>query len=368
MALKPQRLAQILGSLHYLLAFNTEAQDCHFLVDLIDRTTLTSRRIRQLGQLINQDTNGAVQVHYTPETGVMTITTISISLERALLVQILLSVKENITGIPDFELRSVHGFDVAQYICCIDYNNKPYGLFLLANPGTADMAATSISSALDDITRNHPSIELVVRLELGGLGSKIRKDQNGNIEACIHRVAEKSRVQVWVRQNAKYFNDKASSLGHLHEGGELRLRLPLSDESAQGNTVSVLKFSDILEVIRDHCKKGVPLIGHPDNKAALQASVFPLHAFNFGFAAHITQLLGLRAAKWKGRNVESKTRFWSLSGGGALATRGIPTGLGQIKAGGSGRLIHPTTTTTRTTRSLMSLLPARRLLGRLFRR
>lgn len=61
-ALKPQRLAQILGSLHYLLAFNTEAQDYHFLVDPIDRTTLTGRRIRQLEQLINQDTNGAVRV------------------------------------------------------------------------------------------------------------------------------------------------------------------------------------------------------------------------------------------------------------------------------------------------------------------
>jgi hypothetical protein len=60
--LKPQRLAQILGSLHYLLAFNTEAQDYHFLVAPIDRTTLTGRRIEQLEQLINSEANGAVQV------------------------------------------------------------------------------------------------------------------------------------------------------------------------------------------------------------------------------------------------------------------------------------------------------------------
>jgi len=94
----------------------------------------------------------------------------------------------------------------------------------------------------------------------------------------------------------------------------------------------------------------------------------PLHAFHFGFAARITQLLSLRAAEWKDRNVESKTgQFGSLSGGGALATRGMPSGLGQIKASGGGRLIHPTAT-TRTTYSLMSLLPARRLLGRLLRR
>jgi len=56
---------------------------------------------------------------------------------------------------------------------------------LLANPGTADMAATSIRSALNDITRNYPSIEMVVRLELGDLDSEILKHQNGNIEARV---------------------------------------------------------------------------------------------------------------------------------------------------------------------------------------
>jgi len=280
----------------------------------------------------------------------MTITAISRSLETALRFQVWLSVKENIPGIPDFKLRPVHDLEVAQYICCIDHKNKPYGLFLLANPGTADMPATSIGSTLNDIARNHPSIEMVVRLELGGLDSKIPKDQDGNIEARVHRVAEKSRVQVWVRRNAKYVNDKASSSDHLHEGGELRLPLPQSDENAQGSLVSVLKFSDILQVVRDHCKEGVALTGHPDNKAVLQASMFPLHTFNFGFAARTTQLLGLRAAGWK-----------SLSGGGALARRGMP------KSGGSGRLIHPAIT-ARTTGSLMSLLPAQRLLARLLRR
>ena len=47
----------LVPSLHvYLLAFNTEAQDYHFLVDPIDSTTLTLTdcRIRQLEQLINQ--------------------------------------------------------------------------------------------------------------------------------------------------------------------------------------------------------------------------------------------------------------------------------------------------------------------------
>jgi hypothetical protein len=299
----------------------------------------------------------------------MTITTISRSLGGALRVRVLLWVEQSIAGIPGLRLRPFYDFEMAQDVCCIDYNTKPYALFLLANPGTADMAAKSIGSAFDYITHNHLSVEMVVRLELGGLDGKRHNDKDGGIEARVHRVAEKSRVQVWVRHNAKYINDKASSSNHLHEGGELYLHLPRNDENAhQGNPVSVLKFSDILQVVRDHCIGGVPLTGHPDNKAALQASVFPLHAFHFGFAARITQLLGLRAAEWKGLNAEPKTRFWSLSGGGAPATRGMPMGLGQIKASGSGsgRLIHPLTTGT--TRSLMSPLPVRRLLGRLLRR
>jgi hypothetical protein len=58
------------------------------------------------------------------------------------------------------------------------------------------MAAKSIGSILNDITRNHLSIEMVVRLELGGLDSEIHKNNTNNIEARAHRVAEKSRVQV----------------------------------------------------------------------------------------------------------------------------------------------------------------------------
>ncbi len=61
-ATKPQRLSQILASLHYLLTFNTEAQDYHFIVDPIDREILTGRRIAQIQRLINRITNGAVIV------------------------------------------------------------------------------------------------------------------------------------------------------------------------------------------------------------------------------------------------------------------------------------------------------------------
>ncbi len=103
------------------------------------------------------------------------------------------------------------------------------------------MAAKSISSVLNYITRDYPSIEMVVRLELGGRDDKIHKDdKNNNTEARVHRVAEKSRVQVWVRQSGKFFNDKASSSDDLQEGGELRLLL--LSENAKDKTVSILKF------------------------------------------------------------------------------------------------------------------------------
>jgi hypothetical protein len=245
---------------------------------------------------------------------------------------VLLSVKENIAAVPDFELRSVHDFDVSQYLCCIDYKNKPYGLFLLANPGATDMAAMSIGSALSDVTRNHHSIELVVRLELGGLDGKIRDTHHDGIESRVRRVAEKSRIGVWVRKNGKFVHDKPSSSDNLHEGGELRLRL--LGENAQGYIVSLIKFSGILDVIRDHGKKGVALTGLPGNEAAGQASAFHLQAVNMG--------------------------------GGSLATRGIRAGRALIKPGGSGRLFHHTA--TRATGSLTSILPACRLLGRLVRR
>ncbi len=113
-------------------------------------------------------------------------------------------------------------------------------------------------------------------------------------------------------------------------------------------------------VIRNHCEEGVRLTGHPvngNNNKDIQASVFPLDTFKSGFAARTAQLIGLRG-------VESKARFSSLSGG-ALATRGMPTGLGQIKAVANGRRIH---SGANNTSSLMSVLSASRLLGRLLHR
>ncbi|KAK0719321.1 hypothetical protein B0H67DRAFT_642685 [Lasiosphaeris hirsuta] len=382
-AAKPQCFQQILASIYYLLAFNTEAQDYHFIVDPVDRGILSGRHIGQLEQLINRVTSSTVQVYYTPETGEMTIITVSKPLYMFLFRQLSNLVEENIAGVPGLEVSSADELvaEMPQYICCIEYDDKPYALFLLANPGNANMAAKPIGSVLSDITRKHPSVKMVVRLELGGLDSKIYKDEDkNNIEARVHRVGEKSRIQVWVLQSTTFIHDKASSSDNLCEGGELRLCL--LSENAKDKTnikdkvVSVLKFSDILNMVRKHCKKGVRLTGHPGNKA-LQASAFPLDAFKFGFTARTTQLLlGLRAVEQKARGggggggdggVESKAQFSSLSRGPLATRRGITTGttgLGQIKADGSSRRIHGTTRSS----SLMSLLSARHLLGRLLRR
>ncbi|KAK3349886.1 hypothetical protein B0T25DRAFT_633170, partial [Lasiosphaeria hispida] len=343
-AAKPQRLRQILASLHYLLTFNTEAQDYHFIVDPVDSAILTGRRIGQLEQLINRITNSTVRLHYTPKTGEMTITTMSESLHLFLRQLVFSLVRENIAGVPglkmNFKLEKM-----SQYICCIGYNGKPYGLFLLANTGNAKMAAESIGSVFSDITRNHPSIKMLIRLELGGLDSKIHKDKNNNIEARVHRVAEKSRVQVWVRQGTTFIHDKASSSDNLQDD---ELRLPLLSENTKDKTVLILKFSDILDLVHELCEGGIPLTGHPDNKT-LHACMFPLDIFKVGTTARTAQLLGLLAVEQKARGVESKTRFSSLSGGALATRRGMPagtTGLGQIKAGDIGRRIHGTTRTS----------------------
>ena len=117
----------------------------------------------------------------------MTISTLSGSLYQFLLVEVISAVKKNIAGIPGFELRPVSDADIPLYICCIEYQNKPYALFALANPGNTDMAAKSISSILHNITLNHPSVKMAVRLELGGLDYKIHN--NDDVEARVHRVA-----------------------------------------------------------------------------------------------------------------------------------------------------------------------------------
>ncbi|KAK3362390.1 hypothetical protein B0T25DRAFT_524201 [Lasiosphaeria hispida] len=287
----------------------------------------------------------------------MTIITLSKSLHGSINKEVYSLVKENIAGLPGLEMN-FELVEMSQCICCIDCDDKPYSLFLLANPGNTDMAAKSICSVFSDITRNHPSIKMVIRLELGGLDSRIHKDKNNNIEARVHRVAEKSRVRVWVRQSTTFIHDKAFSSDNLHEGGELRL--PLLSKNTKDKTdikdktVPILKFSDVLNTIRKSCKKGVPLTSHPDNNS-LPGSVFPLDIFKVGTTARIAQLLGLHAVEQKARGVESKTRFSSLSGGALATRRGMPTGttgLGRIKAGDIGRRIHGTTRTS----SPMSLL------------
>jgi hypothetical protein len=305
----------------------------------------------------------------------MTAMTMSDSLRSALHYEVYSLVSRSIAGVP--ALGRCH-LDVArpQQVCAIQYNNKPYGVFLLANLGNAREADKFVRSVLHDITCDYPSIKMVVQLQLRGLDSKIRGD-NEDIEDRVGRISQQSCIEVWAHNGVKFSKEDALSAKSLAKDGELRL--PLLGEDVEDKTVPGLRFSDILQAIREHYEQGRPLLGHPDNKDSralnddnnnnkgLRASVFPLEALTSGFAAGIAQLLVPRAQEHEAGGVRSKAPF--PSGGAALTTRrgmlpptGTP-GLGPIKAGGSGRRVHGTARNTVT-----RILSARHLVGRLLRR
>lgn len=311
----------------------------------------------------------------------MTAMTMSPSLHHALHGVVLSSVIKNIAGVPGLEpWFSVKLLGRPQYVCAIKYRNKPYGVFLLANPGNGKEGSDHfVRSVLADITRNYPSVKMVVQLQLRGLDSNIHKD-NKDIEDRVHRISQQSCIEVWAHDGVKFNKGHASSAKNLSGDGELRL--PLLSENIEDKTVPVLQFSDILYIVREHCKQGVPLLSHPDNEDpqapnnnnnGLRASVFPPGALKSGFAAGIAKLLGPHKASGAGfqarGGVGSKAPFSSLSGGAALAMRRgtltptVTAGLGPIKAGGSVRRIHGTARNT-----LTSLFSARYLVSRLLRR
>ncbi|KAK3384706.1 hypothetical protein B0T24DRAFT_95125, partial [Lasiosphaeria ovina] len=381
---KPQRLRQIFASLCYLLAYNTDPQDYHFIVDPVDRPNLAGRGIEKFEQLINTSTSSAIQLDFIAETGKMTAMTMSPSLHRTLHGEVYSLVGKNIAGVPGLERWfPIKLLGRPQYVCAIKYSNKPYGVFLLANPGNGkEVNDKVVRLVLPNIIRDYPSIKMVVQLQLRGLDSKIHKDTK-DIEDRVRRISQQSCIEVWAHNGVNFNKCHASSAKNLPEDGELHL--PLLSENTEDKTVPVLQFSDILNIVRKHYEQGVPLLSHPDNKdpwapnnnKGLRASVFPLDALKSGFVAGIAQLLGLHAQEHKvggvgfqaRGGVGSKVPFSSLSGGAALATRcGMlpPTGtagLDPIKAGGSGGRIHGTARNT-----LTSLLSARHLVGRLLRR
>jgi len=311
----------------------------------------------------------------------MTAMTMSPSLHHALHGEVFSLVSKNIAGVPGLKRWfPIKLLGRPQYVCAIKYSNEPYGVFLLANPGNGkEVNDKFVRSVLSDITREYPSIKIVVQIQLRGLDSNIHKD-NKDIEDRVRHISQQSCIEVWAHSGVKFNKCHASSAKNLPGDGELRL--PLLSENTEDKTVPVLQFSDILHIVREHCEQGVPLLSHPDNEdprapnnnKSLRASVLPLDALKSGFAAGIAQLLGPHAQDHKAGGVGfqarggvgSKAPFSSLSGGAALATRrGMlpPTGtagLGPIKAGGSVRRIHGTARNT-----LTSLLSARHLVGRL---
>jgi len=298
----------------------------------------------------------------------MTAITMAWLLRSTLGQEVYSSVKKSITRAPILE-RCFLNIGTYQYVCAIQYNNKPHGVFLLANPGNGKEADKLVRSVLPEITRDYPSIKIAVQLQLRGLDSKIRRD-NKDIEDRVRRISQQSCIEVWAHNGVKFSKDYAFSAKSLPGDGELHLPLPGED----AKIVPVLQFSEVLQVIREYCKQGHPLLGHPDPKDSLApnddnnknkglgASVFPLEALKSGFEAGITQLLAPHSQEHKAGGLGSKAPFSSLSGGAALATRrgmlpptGTP-GLGPIKARGTAR------------NTVTSLLSAGHLVGRLIRR
>ena len=230
-------------------------------------------------------------------------------------------IKENIAGVAGLELQfPIKLWGKHNTIGAFSYNNKPYGVFLLASLGNAkEVDDKSVRSLFSDITRDYPSMKIVIQLQLRGLDSKVHKDTK-DIEHRVRRISQQSGIQVWAHNGVKFNKDHASSAKSLPRDGELRL--PLLSENAEDKAELVLPFFDILDVVRKLCEGGVPLLGHPDNKdprapnisdnKGLRSSVFPLDALKSGFAAGIAKLLAPHAQELKAGGV----RFQARGGGG----------------------------------------------------
>ena len=88
------------------------------------------------------------------------------SLHYALYGEVFSLVGKNIAGIPGLE----RWFPITllrrpQYVYAIMYRNKPYSVFLLANPGNGkEVNDKFIRSVLPNITRGYLSVRMVVQL------------------------------------------------------------------------------------------------------------------------------------------------------------------------------------------------------------
>src|SRR4051812_45299434 len=99
--------------------------------------------------------SGTLQDFIT-ETGKMTAMTMSPSLYHALHGEVFSLVSKSIAGVPGLKRWfPVKLLGRPQYVCAIKYSNKPYGVFLLANPGNGKGANDKfVRSVLLDITRD----------------------------------------------------------------------------------------------------------------------------------------------------------------------------------------------------------------------
>ncbi|KAK0736274.1 hypothetical protein B0T21DRAFT_366643 [Apiosordaria backusii] len=163
-------------------------------------------------------------------------------------------------------------------------------------------------SAPAHVMTRHPSIQTIVRLDLGGLtiGRSVRREHH---ERRIQRIADLSSILTWTRDKHGDIVNTCESLSK--EDGELRLCLLSGNDSsnASGQDVEVvLKYSEIVDAIRMGGRfgplGGVPKDNHPPAPSTtLQATVVPFPSFfhrhalaslsNADIAARAARLLGL---------------------------------------------------------------------------
>jgi len=92
--------------------------------------------------------------------------TMSPSLHHALHGEMFSLVSKNIAEVPGLKRwLPIKLLGRPQYVCAIKYGNKPYGVFLLANPGNGKVVNDKfVRSVLPDIARDYPAIKMVVQL------------------------------------------------------------------------------------------------------------------------------------------------------------------------------------------------------------
>lgn len=248
----PQRLDKIMAILHDRLASDVEVQDYHFLVDPIDHGQITHDGFPQLDQLKEAFPYDKISVHFNPDTGEMTVSTLAECARLELQYLLINKTRECIAVHPDslvdhFGLYSgpleskLPNCLVAVYP--LHHDGKEYIPSLTISFTVLGKKNKAAQSTLAHLMARYPGIQTMIRLDLRGLTKDVPAN-NEQQERRIQRIAELSSVVTWTRDEYGKVVNTSESLSK--EDGELRLRFSNSSPSVE----AIVKYSDILNGIR----------------------------------------------------------------------------------------------------------------------